>query len=89
MFKLTRDGERVQGVILKLEGRLAAAWVDEFARVIDREMSEGEPVTLNLDGLSFADERGVAAIRSAIERGARLAGGSNFIGALIGEERPQ
>jgi hypothetical protein len=45
-------------------------------------------VTMNLDGLSFADDRGVAVIRHAIDRGVRCAGGSEFIGALIQEERP-
>ena len=87
MFKLTIDGDHGRDLTLRLEGRLAAAWVDEFAAALGAAMREAMDVTLNLDGLTFADERGVAVIRNAIDRGARLAGGSQFIGALIDEER--
>ena len=89
MFKLTIDGDHGQERVLRLEGRLAAAWVDEFAAALGEAMSEEIDVTLNLDGLTFADDGGVAVIRSAVERGARLAGGSQFIAALIGEGRRQ
>ena len=87
MFKVTTDRESRNGVTLRLEGRLAAAWVDEFARAVGATMTEDAPVTLDLDGLSFVDAGGVAVIRDAVDRGARLTGGSQFIGALIGEER--
>ena len=88
MFKITIERGR-GGVTLKLEGRLAAAWVDEFARAVGEAMTDGARVTLDLDGLSFSDPRGVAFIREAVARGARLVGGSEFIGALIGEVRPR
>ena len=87
MFKVTTEQERGEGVTLKLEGRLASAWVDEFARAIGEATRDDARVTLDLDGLSFADTRGVALIRAAVDRGARLVGGSEFIGALIGEVR--
>ena len=87
MFKLTTQREQGDDVILKLEGRLVAAWAGEFARAVDTAMSEHGRITLDLDGLSFADARGVALIRGAVNRGARLAGGSEFISALIDEVR--
>jgi anti-anti-sigma regulatory factor len=87
MFKLTIDGDRGRPLTLRLEGRLAAAWVDEFAAALGEALNGAIDVTLNLDGLTFADDRGVAVIRNAIDRGARLAGGSQFIGALIDEAR--
>ena len=87
MFKLTIDEHPERDLTLRLEGRLAAAWVDEFAAALGEAMDEAMDVTLNLDGLTFADDRGVAVIRNAIDRGARLAGGSQFIGALIDEGR--
>ncbi len=87
MFKVTSDQQSGVGVTLRLEGRLTAAWVDEFARELGSAMNGSARVTLDLDGLSFADDRGVAVIRRAIERGVRCAGGSEFIGALIQEER--
>lgn len=88
MFKLTTDRGGGNGVTLRLEGRLAAAWVDEFERALSAARGEGAQVTIDLDGLSFADAGGVTVIRGAIEGGARLVGGSQFIGALIDQERP-
>ena len=87
VFKVTSDQQSGMGVTLRLEGRLRAAWVDEFAREFDTAMNGDAQVTLDLDGLSFADDRGVAVIRRAIERGARCTGGSEFISTLIQEER--
>ena len=88
MFKLTTDRGRGNGVTLRLEGRLAASWVREFERALGAARSEGAQVTIDLDGLSFADAQGVTVLREAIEGGARLVGASQFIGALIEEERP-
>jgi hypothetical protein len=89
VLKVTTERTRGKSVTLRLEGRLTAAWVDEFGRAVADAMREGDAVTLNLDGLSFADDRGVDVIRLAIGRGARVTGGSEFIGALIGQERQQ
>jgi anti-anti-sigma regulatory factor len=87
MFKLTIDRDCGRDLTLRLEGRLAAAWVDDFAAALSEALRKASDVTLNLDGLTFVDDRGVAVIREAIDRGARLAGGSQFIGALIDEAR--
>ena len=76
-------------MVLKLEGRLADSWVDELARVAGIAMNDGAQVTFDLDGLSFVDVRGVALLRGAVERGARLSGGSTFVTALMErEQRP-
>lgn len=83
MFKVTTDRGRGAGLTLRLEGRLATIWVDEFARAVGAAMNQDPHVTLDLDGLSYADARGVSVIRNAIDRGARLTGASQFIGALI------
>lgn len=87
MFKLTVDGDHTRHLTLRLEGRLTGAWVDEFAAALGKAMSKETDVTLNLDGLTFADDRGVAVIRNAVDEGARLGGGSQFIDALIGRGR--
>jgi anti-anti-sigma regulatory factor len=88
VFKLTTDRGRGNGVTLRLEGRLAAAWVDEFARALGAARNEGAQVNIDLDGLSFVDAQGVTLLRDAIQTGARLVGGSQFISALIDQERP-
>ena len=86
MFKVTSDQQSGVGVTFRLEGRLTGVWVDEFAREVESAINGRATVTLNLDGLSFADHRGVAIIRGAVERGARAMGGSEFIDRLIWEE---
>ena len=82
MFKLTAERKRGR-LVLKLEGRLADAWADELARAADGALAGGAAVTLDLDGLSYADARGVAVLRRAAGLGARLSGGSAFVNALI------
>jgi hypothetical protein len=89
VFKVTTERDQQSDVILKLEGRLATAWVAELERAIGAAMTGDARVTLDLDGVSFADADGVALVRRAVDRGARLRGGSKFIGALIGQERPR
>lgn len=70
-------------MVLKLEGRLADQWVDELTRVAGASATAGEQMTLDLSGLSFVDARGIAWLRGARDRGARLTGGSTFIAALV------
>ena len=74
-------------MVLKLEGRLSDAWVDELARVAGAVMNDGAHLTFDLDGLSFVDVPGVALLRGAAERGAQLTGGSTFVTALMERER--
>lgn len=70
-------------MVLRLEGRLADQWVDELTRAAGG-LAPGEAgMTLDLNGISFVDARGVAWLRGARDRGARLIGGSSFITALI------
>lgn len=73
-------------MVLKLEGRLSDSWVDELARVAEMAGGDAAQLTFDLDGLSFADARGVALLRGAAGRGARLAGGSTFVTALMEQE---
>jgi anti-anti-sigma regulatory factor len=86
VFKVTSETAS-GGVVLKLEGRLADAWVDELARAASAAQRSGDEVTFDLGGLTFVDGRGVALLRGVAGRGARLTGGSPFIAALIELER--
>ena len=87
MFRVTSDRESGADVTLRLEGRLTGAWVDEFAKALDGAINRNEKVTMDLDGLSFVDHRGIAIIQGALGRGVRCMGGSEFISALIQEEQ--
>jgi hypothetical protein len=79
---VTEDG----GVVLRLEGRLVGAWVDELARATHGAMDEGTGLTLDLAGVSFADARGIAALRDAAGRGVRITGGSTFVTELMRQD---
>jgi anti-anti-sigma regulatory factor len=87
LLKVTTMTDEPGRIVLKLEGRLADWWVDELARVAAVATNSGAQVTFDLDGLSFVDVRGLALLRGAAERGARLTGGSPFVAALIEQER--
>jgi anti-anti-sigma regulatory factor len=87
LLKVTTTTDEGGRTVLKLEGRLADSWVDELAQVAAVATNGGAQVIFDLEGLSFADVRGVALLRSATERGARLTGGSPFVTALIDQER--
>jgi anti-anti-sigma regulatory factor len=83
VLKVTTTKERGGLTVLRLEGRLAESWVDEVARAAAAAADGGAPVIFDLEGLTFVDVRGVALLRGAAERGARLTGGSPFVAALI------
>ena len=44
MFKVTSDLRSGMGLTLRLEGRLTAAWVDEFARELGSAMKRSAKV---------------------------------------------
>jgi anti-anti-sigma regulatory factor len=85
LLKVTTTMDQGGQTVLKLEGRLADSWVDELARVA--ATNGGAQVIFDLEGLSFVDVRGLALLRGAAERGARLTGASPFVAALIDQER--
>jgi hypothetical protein len=82
VFKVTSTTEGGT-MVLKLEGRLADKWVDELARVAGASAPAGQTLRFDLSGLSFVDGRGIAWLRGARDRGARLIGASVFITALV------
>jgi anti-anti-sigma regulatory factor len=88
LLKVTTTKDEGGRTVLKLEGRLADSWVDELARVAAVATNGGAQMIFDLEGLSFVDVRGLALLRGAAERGARLTGGSPFVAALIDQERP-
>ena len=68
--------------LLLLEGRLVGPWVAELRGAA---AAAGGPPALDLDlaGVTFADDDGVAALRALRRDGARLMGASGFLIALL------
>ena len=73
MLKITRAGDR-----LKVEGRLAGEFVEEFVR------NAAATDQLDLGDLDFVDQDGLKALTQMIEQGARLLEASPFVRAQLG-----
>jgi anti-anti-sigma regulatory factor len=77
------------GVILKLEGSLKGPWVDELrkARLTSAKMAAGQPVSVDLAGVTFADAGGRDLLLRMRKEGVALNGGSSFLRQLLDPNR--
>jgi hypothetical protein len=69
-------------VSIGLEGKLLGAWVEE-ARQIVASARASNRVCLNLQGLTFADSRGIELLRTLRQEGIPLLGCSPLIEGLL------
>jgi len=69
-------------VSIGLEGKLLGAWVEE-ARQIVAAARASDRVCLNLQGLMFADSRGIELLRTLRREGVPLVGCSALIEGLL------
>ena len=69
-------------VSIGLEGKLLGAWVEE-ARQIVADARASDRVCLNLQGLMFADSRGIELLRTLRREGVPLVGCSALIEGLL------
>ena len=72
MLKITRSGDR-----LKIEGRLAGEFVEEFVR------NAASNDRLDLGDLDFVDHDGLKALRETIAAGAKILEASPFVRAQL------
>lgn len=68
--------------LVKLEGRLVGPWVAELEGVL-AAVEDLHALTLELEGVSHADEAGLAVLRLALARGARVSSVSGFVACLL------
>ena len=74
------------GTVVRLEGRLAGVWVDEFRNCWQRLVpSGGHEILVDLDGVSFVDDAGVVLLRSMRANGALLTASTVMMRALVDE----
>jgi hypothetical protein len=81
MLRITKLSRPNGRPVLMLEGRLVGPWVAELRRTV---AEVDGPRAVDLAGVTFADEEGVAALRAIRGAGADLVGASGFLAALIG-----
>lgn len=75
--------ETDDATLLRLEGRVIGAWVDEVRRSCRDALRRGGPVTVDLGAVSFVDADGVLLLRELAGRRVALANTSPFIDAQL------
>jgi anti-anti-sigma regulatory factor len=70
-----RDG----GSVVRAEGQMIGAWVDELRRSLEEATRAGMTVTVDLAGVSFVDRRGVDLLRALAHRGVAVVNCSGFV----------
>jgi anti-anti-sigma regulatory factor len=82
MLRITEQRGRAEGgTTLVVEGRLAGPWVDELER---SAASHHDALALDLTGLSYADEAGVALLNQLVAAGAEVVRTSAYVATLLG-----
>ena len=86
MLKIPVSGQDSSRRIIKLEGKLLHAWVDEVRRLCV-EAEEGSLPSLDLSGLSFVDRPGTELLQQLLRQGVRIESCSPFVAELLGLDR--
>lgn len=82
-------------LLMKLEGSVKGPWVEELRKawLTSAKTADGEPVNIDLGGVSFIDAHGRDLLLRMQQEGATLRGGSSFLRHILGDgttnaERP-
>lgn len=82
--------DTLDSTTLRLEGKLIHPWSDELVEAWMKLRARGvttSGIQIDLDAVSFVDERGRLALMALWRSGCRLHGSGPFISALIEEIR--
>lgn len=88
MVRITRIAEDETSVTLRIEGRLVGDWLDELEAECRQSLANRCRVNLDLSGVTFADEQGIATLRSISKGTGGLINCSLFISELLSRTRP-
>ncbi len=79
MLKISQTGPANQSTTLQLEGSLVGPWVEELEQLCVPIVSNSTPLELELAGVTFADEKGVALLVRLRSRGTKLQNATPFL----------
>jgi outer membrane protein TolC len=86
MLRVTAKVEEEQGkVTLKLEGKLAGPWVDEFEHCWRSTLEKWKDVVVELVGVTFIDSKGKCLLAKIHRQGAKLIGTGLMTKSIIEE----
>jgi outer membrane protein TolC len=86
MLRVTTNAEEEQGkVTLKLEGKLAGPWVEEFERCWSSTVEKWKQVVVELAGVTFIDSKGKCLLAKIHGQGAKLVGTGLMTRSIIEE----
>lgn len=86
MLRMAVVPQNPQQVVLALYGKIAGSDVALLRREGERHLKPGVRLNLELDGVQFIDEAGMALLRQWVGQNAVLRGGSLFLRALLASE---
>ena len=82
MLRITVSKQDPSCRIIKLEGKLLQAWVDEVRRLCV-EGEKGSLPSLDLSSLNFVDRPGAEMLQQLLRQGVRLHACSPFVAELL------
>ena len=68
MLKISIISDSDQVITYHVEGRLAGPWVDELRRLGYEAFAQKKSLTLDLEGVRFADHNGIALLQELSQR---------------------
>lgn len=83
MLRISRVAESPSLATLRVEGRVVAEWVPVLERECRLALQENGHVRLDLSAVTFADDRGVAALRRLGSNALEIINCPEFIGELL------
>ena len=86
MLRITVSGQNPSCRILRLEGKLLQAWVDEVRRLFVAAV-DGSLPALDLSGLSFVDRTGAQLLQQLLRQGVAIHSCSPFVAELLRGDR--
>lgn len=81
MLRITRREEPAQREVLRLDGSLAGAWVEEMRRAC--RPADGRAVLVDLGGVSWIDQDGLDLIAALRRDGVSFTNCSGFVAELL------
>ena len=79
MLKISQIDSGNHVVLLRLEGRIAGAWVAEMRKACEKFLDDRKPLKLDLMEVIYADQNGLSALASLSSRGVLLTECSPFL----------